>query len=392
VDQGQQPDRLAGRRAASATRRALLFGRHEQLDRHLDVVRSSLIDRMIKGLAIIALLGVPASLTRSLSTGWVPLYGLHLLMGIVAVSLFLYRERLSDRFKATAVLVIFWVVGVAGLLSLGLAGAGMWWLVISSLLMSMLYSIRAGLVVMGLVLVVMSLVGVAFYLGALPVPSTAGNYLRSPKAWASAIIGATLMPLIVFQAVAALHASTIDLLKQSAEQRALIRDLATHDELTGVPGLTLALDRLEQSLRAIPRSGRKVGLLFIDLDGFKAINDSHGHEAGDSVLMTVARRLRLNLRSEDTVARIGGDEFLVILTGLGDSGDTAVIAGKLQRLLGEAIEYGDQTISVGCSIGVAFAADVSYDAEDMIRAADAAMYQAKRAGSNQIRLAPPPAR
>jgi diguanylate cyclase (GGDEF)-like protein len=236
----------------------------------------------------------------------------------------------------------------------------------------------------------MSLIGAAFCLGMLPVAVESANYLRSPTAWITAVVGATLMPLVVFGAVAALNASTTALLKQTGEQRELIRQLATHDDLTGVPTFTLALDRLEQALRAIPRSGRKVGLLFIDLDGFKAINDSLGHEAGDKLLAAVARRLSLNLRAEDTLARIGGDEFLAILSGTQSSEETVAVAAKLQRLVGEPVEYRDQDIVVGCSIGAAFAADNRLTAEEMIRSADAAMYEAKRAGSNQVRLAPPP--
>jgi diguanylate cyclase (GGDEF)-like protein len=391
MDSVRQHDPAVERRAAAASRRKLLFGSDEELDRHLQAVRSGLIDGVIRGLLIFAAVGVPASLLRIVYTGWLPLYGLHLLLGAVAWGLFAARARLSDRFKAAAVMALFWIVGLAGLLSLGLAGAGMWWLVISSLLMSVLYSIRSGLVVMILAALVMSAVGVAFCTGVLAVPAHSSEFLRSPVAWAGAVLGATLMPLLMFQAVAALHGSTIDLLKQAAKQRELIRELATHDELTGVPGLTLAMDRLEQSLRAIPRSGRKVGLLFIDLDGFKAINDSLGHEAGDAVLTAAARRLRLNLRAEDTVARIGGDEFLAILSGIGSPDEAIAIAAKLQRLLAEPIEYGDGTVSVGSSIGAAFAAHAGYAAEDMIRAADAAMYQAKRAGGNQVRLATPAA-
>lgn len=388
MEQHAGRDGLAVRRAQAEARRNLLFGRNEALDRHLDGVRSSLIDAVLTGLLLIALVAVPASVSRSLGSEWLPLYSLHVATGVAVVALYLMRRRLSDRFKAAASISLFWVVGLAGLLVMGLAGSGLWWLAISSLLVSVLYSVRAGLLVMGLVLAAVVAVGTAFCLGALVEPRGASSLMRSPAAWVSAAVGATLMPLLVFRAFAAFNAATLQLLKQASEQRELIQELATHDELTGVPTFTLALDRLEQALRAIPRSGRKVGLLFIDLDKFKTINDSLGHEAGDAVLAAVARRLCLNLRSEDTVARIGGDEFVVILSGLGGPDEAVLVATKLQKALAEAVPYRDVSINVACSIGAAFAADGSQSAEQIIRAADAAMYEAKRSGSNQVRLAP----
>jgi diguanylate cyclase (GGDEF)-like protein len=330
---------------------------------------------------------VPASVARAWNTGWLALYSAQVTLGIAAIALFLWRKDLSDRAKAAAILAMFWTVGLSGLIGMGLASSGIWWLVLSSLLASLLYSIRAGIAVMGLAVVAIIAVGAAHWLGELSAPTYSADFLRRPGAWISAVVGATLMPLVVFRAVAGLNAATKALLQKTGEQREQIRELATHDELTGVPTLTLALDRLEQALRAIPRSGRNVGLLFIDLDGFKAINDSLGHEAGDSALVTVAKRLRLNLRMEDTVARIGGDEFLVILTAVHGENELMAVAAKLQRFIGEPTHYREQELSIACSIGAAFASGSGRDAEEMIRAADAAMYEAKRAGRNQARLA-----
>jgi diguanylate cyclase (GGDEF)-like protein len=373
---------------AAAARRTLLTGRRDELDRYLAGVRMKLVDSLIKGLLVVALLLVPASLSRSSATGWLPLYGEHVLLGAAAVLLFFSRNALRERTKAAALVAIFWAVGLVSLLGLGLAGTGIWWLVISSLLVSLLYSVRAGMIAMALVVVAIVGIGSAFCLGYLHQPFESAKFLSSPMAWVIAGLGATLMPLVVFRAVAVLNASTIALLSETGEQREQIRELAIHDELTGVPTFTLALDRLEQALRAIPRSGRNVGLLFVDLDGFKSINDSLGHEAGDSVLVMVAKRLRLNVRVEDTVARIGGDEFLVILTGVHTGEELVAVAQKLQRVVGEPMYYREQEVQVACSIGAAFVSDYGRSAEEVIRAADAAMYEAKRAGRNLVRLAP----
>jgi diguanylate cyclase (GGDEF)-like protein len=388
LNQASKPTAPEDPRSEAAARADLLRSGHEELDRHLAGVRTSLIDSVFKGLVVVALVALPASLFRAHNTGWTTLYSVQLALGVATLTLFALRRHLSERTQAASIVAMFWAVGLSGLIGMGLAGAGIWWLVISSLLVSLLYSIGAGLVVMALAVLAIATVGTLVCLGYLPLPPGSGNFLRNPGSWVSALLGATLMPLLVFRAVAALNASTTSLLRETGAQRERIRELATHDELTGVPSLTLALDRLQQALREIPRSGRKVGVLFIDLDGFKAINDTLGHEAGDSVLVQVARRLRLNLRIEDTVARVGGDEFLVILTAMQGEAETLAVASKLRHAIGEPMHYRDRELGISCSIGAAFADGPARDADEMIRAADAAMYEAKRGGRNQVRIAP----
>ena len=385
---GPRPDHETDRNATAEVRRELLFGGHEALDRQLAESRNLLVDRVLAAIALFALVAVPASMLRTLNTGWQLLYGVHALLGVAAVSLFLARRRMSPGLKAKAVLALFWLTGLTALLGLGLAGSGMWWLVFGVLLGSLLYSIRVGIVMMLIAVVAMSAVAYAFCTGLLVPPGNAAHYLVSPTAWATAIIGASVMPLLVFQAIAALNASTLDLLAQAARQRERIRELATHDQLTGVPGLMLALDRLEQALRAMNRSGAKVGLLFIDLDGFKQINDTLGHAAGNAVLQSVAKRMSATLRAVDTVARIGGDEFLVLLTGPASEADVSCVARKLLQAINEPMQYGDAVVNARGSIGATFVDQPGLLAEDVIRAADAAMYEAKRAGGQQVVVAP----
>jgi len=369
-------------------RRELLFGGHEALDRQLGDYRNLLVDRVVAALALFSAIVVPASLLRSFNTGWHLLYTAHALLGLASIALYLARRRLGGAPKTVAVLALFWLTGTSALLGLGLAGSGMWWLVLASLLGSVLYSVRAGIAMMFVAVLVMSAVGYGFCNGLLDTPGDPARFLRSPAAWATAIIGASVMPLLVFQAVATLNASTLELLAQAARQRERIRELATHDALTGVPGLMLAIDRLEQALRAMKRSGGKVGLLFLDLDGFKAINDTLGHAAGNVVLQTVAQRMQSRLRAGDTVARIGGDEFLVLLTGPTSEQDVLCVARKLLVAVNEPIAYGGATVDPRGSFGATYVESPGLLAEDVIRAADAAMYEAKRAGGQRVVLAP----
>lgn len=183
-----------------------------------------------------------------------------------------------------------------------------------------------------------------------------------------------------------------------------LQQLAYHDPLTGLPNRRLMLDRLAHVLASGQRHQRPGALLLLDLDNFKALNDSHGHEAGDQLLVEVAQRLTSQLRQGDTVARLGGDEFVLILEDLGDAGDLAVateqteiVAGKLQRILAEPYtitvrsDTGEREHRHACtsSIGIALFGNVPVSSEELLKRADIAMYQAKAAGRNAWRIFAP---
>lgn len=165
--------------------------------------------------------------------------------------------------------------------------------------------------------------------------------------------------------------------RRQAEER--IAHLALHDPLTDLPNRLLLLDRLQKSLQQAARQGRGVGVLFIDLDGFKVVNDSLGHHAGDAVLSEVARRLSTVARASDTVARIGGDEFVVICPDVTSSADMSGLADAIGIAVGKPICIDDQTALVTASIGIAFGVGHD-DPELLLRNADQAMYLAKEHG------------
>lgn len=158
--------------------------------------------------------------------------------------------------------------------------------------------------------------------------------------------------------------------------------MATHDKLTGLPALRLAADRIDMALSHAARSGDKVALLFVDLDGFKAVNDKHGHEAGDRVLAEVAARLKTCVRASDTAARIGGDEFIVVLPDLHDAAAAGEVADKIIQAVSAPIAFGAASLAVGASIGIAVFPDHAQDSIALRRAADGAMYDVKRQGKN----------
>jgi diguanylate cyclase (GGDEF)-like protein len=176
--------------------------------------------------------------------------------------------------------------------------------------------------------------------------------------------------------------------RQRAERR--LARLALRDALTELPNRVLFADRLEQALSRAERRGdarNQVVLMFLDLDGFKQVNDGLGHAAGDEVLVEVARRLREQLRGVDTVARLGGDEFVVLCEGVADERAALALAERLGRAIAEPYEVAGTTASVSAAIGVALARLGIEGSEELLRRADAAMYEAKRDGAGRTALA-----
>ena len=172
--------------------------------------------------------------------------------------------------------------------------------------------------------------------------------------------------------------------RKVAEER--IQFLAYYDALTGLPNRTLLQDRLAKALAGASRRNDKVALLFLDLDGFKIINDSLGHSVGDLLLKQIADRLKRFSREQDTVARLGGDEFLIVLSDVKDIPDAAVAAERLMDAMTGGFVVQGHPLSVSCSLGISIFPEHGVDGETLIKHADAAMYSAKDNGRNNIQL------
>jgi diguanylate cyclase (GGDEF)-like protein/PAS domain S-box-containing protein len=172
--------------------------------------------------------------------------------------------------------------------------------------------------------------------------------------------------------------------RKAAEAR--IKFLAYSDALTGLPNRRLLQDRLTMALASARRRGHKVALLFLDLDRFKSINDSLGHSAADLLLQEVAQRLAACGREQDTIARIGGDEFLIVLTGLKDATDAAVAAERLMDAIVGEYSIQGQALHLTCSLGISIFPEQGTDTETLIKNADTAMFNAKESGRNGFRF------
>jgi diguanylate cyclase (GGDEF)-like protein len=174
-------------------------------------------------------------------------------------------------------------------------------------------------------------------------------------------------------------------LAATARQGVADRHASLHDPLTGLPNRALFNDRLEHGMAQAKRHGWALAVMFLDLDGFKAINDMYGHETGDSVLLQISERLRENTRSDDTVFRHGGDEFLYLLMEVGDAPDIVTVAEKLLKAIQAPCDIGMRqppvSPSVSASIGIAVYPKNGSNAAALVKSADLAMYEAKRGGT-----------
>ena len=163
-----------------------------------------------------------------------------------------------------------------------------------------------------------------------------------------------------------------------------ITQLATHDNLTGLANRRVFNEILEGAMEQAKRRDETLAILFIDLDNFKPVNDTWGHNTGDKVLVEIAGRLKSSLRSSDSVARIGGDEFLILLNPVGNRMETEKVANKIIQKIAEPIKIGEKSINIGMSIGISLYPDRETSVDQLIINADSAMYKIKKGKKNGI--------
>ncbi len=247
--------------------------------------------------------------------------------------------------------------------------------------------------VMGLAIVGMHYTGMAA--ARFPEGSFCGAALSGgiPQHWLASLVGTTTFAILGMALVTALldrrlqERTTLltDSLKKANQE---LTYLALHDNLTKLPNRLLLEDRLEHAIRRASRNDQRFALLFVDLDGFKAVNDAYGHPIGDKLLLELAHRLQASIRAGDTLARLGGDEF-VVLADVDDASDAATLAEKLLQQIALPVQVERGEIGITASIGVAIFGSDGTGARELLANADAAMYSAKDQGRNAYCLFEP---
>jgi diguanylate cyclase (GGDEF)-like protein len=202
--------------------------------------------------------------------------------------------------------------------------------------------------------------------------------LRKLRRYYGRLYAVIFGPFAVFSALAAW------LLNRNRDFRLQIKRMAQYDSLTGLPNRRLLTAIGDNQLALAQRQSSLAGILFLDLDGFKQVNDRHGHAAGDELLREMGVRIPAALRSSDMVFRIGGDEFVILLQSLKSSDDAGIVGGKIIAAVNQPVKIGSNTVHVGVSIGVSLYPDDDKNLEGLLKMADEAMYKAKAQGKNAV--------
>ena len=337
---------------------------------------------------------------------------------LILVYVTLSPQRLSTTIRSWVVVALAYLVGIVSMARGGLAGDGTIFLTVLPILAVTLVNARVGIYTAGVSIFTFIVFGILAHAGMLSQWLIIHDNPQTPDQWLyfglamSTLIIVTVFVVIRFsnfqietlesvqemaKALADSH-HQLELANQKLEQKVQERTaelsnanqhlqfLATHDNLTGLPNRILFFDRLEQAIKKSRRQKRRFALFFIDLDDFKKINDSFGHIVGDQVLQTVADALDHAVRDSDTVARLAGDEFMIILDDVRGISDIEVIARKTIKAVSQPIDVPQETVIMTVSIGISLFPEHGEDAETLLRKADAAMYHVKNRTQNGYHL------
>jgi diguanylate cyclase (GGDEF)-like protein len=327
-------------------------------------------------------------------------------------------RRISTTMRSWIVVALTYLTGIVSMARGGLAGDGTLFLTVLPILAITLVNARTGIYAAGVSISTFILFGILAHAGILNPWLIIHDNPQTPDQWLyfglamSTLIIVTVFVVIRFsnfqletlkavqemaKALADSH-QQLELANRKLEQKVQERTaelsdanqhlqfLATHDNLTGLPNRFLFFDRLGQAIKKSRRQKRRFALFFIDLDDFKRINDSFGHIIGDQVLQTVANVLDHAVRDSDTVARLAGDEFMIILDDIREVSDIEAIARKINLAVSQPIDVPQETVIMTVSIGISLFPEHGEDAETLLRKADEAMYYVKNGTQNSYHI------
>jgi len=358
----------------------------ESTDSSIAIFLDVFVNKMLTVGLILVVFGLPSSLMRWLDTGFMPIYAIHIFLSTSAILINVFKGFISLNMKGSIMILNLMIVGLVSVLTFGLSGIGTLVGAVCGYLSNLLWGEKIAIKISAIYILLLCFLAFC-YINNIFTPSIDLNvYASSINSWLINVVVFIIVTLMLIGPTSEFIKQHEKLILEISNKNSEIEHLANHDKLTGLPSLRLADDRLEYAISIADRNNSNSALLYLDLDGFKSINDTFGHDAGDMILQTVSHRFQNAIRSTDTCCRIGGDEFLLIITDIKDTTSIERMCVELNKLACEPVDYGDKKLSVAVSIGVAIYPDNADDAKSLRNCADKAMYDVKKTGKSNYKF------
>jgi len=285
----------------------------ESTDGSRAIFLDAFVNNVLVGSLILVILGLPSSLMRWSDTGFMPLYAVHIFTSLATILMYVFKRLISLNMKGSIITFTLMLVGLVSMLTFGLSGIGTLFAAVCGYFSNLLWGAKIAIRISVIYIFLLCLIAF-FYINSIFTPSLDLNvYVSSINSWLINIVCVIVVTFLLIGPTSEFIKQHEKLILEISNKNSEIEHLANHDKLTGLPSLRLADDRLEHAIAIADRNSSKSALLYLDLDGFKIINDSYGHDAGDIILKTISQRFQSAIRRTDTCCRIGGDEFLLII-------------------------------------------------------------------------------
>lgn len=350
--------------------------------------RAIAVDQLVAGVTLLAVVAVPVSISRALYTGWNHVYSVHIVLLMILISSYLLRAKLTVEQKSGIILSVGMLISLFGLVTYGLAGNGLLWGIFAILISIFFLKNKITYIVTIFIFSGFGIAAFQFVIVRKDFPGDADLYLAQPSSWGTAMVGSAFFIILISSLTARLRHQTDDLLlelerknRELDEKNIEISRLADFDDLTGLPNIRHFKRTAEQALLQGLRENRFIAIGFLDLDGFKTVNDNFGHDAGDYILRSVAQRISTHIRQQDMVTRMGGDEFLVLINDDAEINLDSLFQ-RLHSCISEPYNYGSKQLNISVSIGVARLTSQNITLDFLLKQADNAMYEVKRQGKS----------
>lgn len=336
------------------------------------------------GMVIICSIGLPISLSRWPDIGFQWVFVHHIAITLTAYICYFRSNTKNYNIDLLAISLMLTSMVISGSFSFGLQSGAVTFAIFTSFIVGFAWGLRLAIIYsIGWCVFIIG-TGWLFIEGHLQYVISPNDYSQSIGAWLVVALGSSFTIIFILIAANQAYIHLLRLLEKIEQQKQEIENIANIDYITGFYNARLCNPHIAQAISIAKREQTLVAILFIDLNEFKKVNDTHGHDLGDSVLSESSKRIKSVLRDMDIACRVGGDEFLIILPTIHNIPEIIDITERIHNAIKPSFDLANATIQISCSIGAALYPNNAEDPDTLRKMADAAMYKAKKAHSSHV--------